>query len=248
VVRYFENGVARWARALSVNTQFMYRHYQRMGFPESRLIWVPNGVERHRFSRPFETAKLRQRLGLSADQPVVIYVGTLSRHSHAIDLLLSAFHRVARAMPDVRLLLVGGGEDFDNLQHQVHTIGLQGSVRFVGRVAPDEVPAYLGLATVSVDPVHDDLIAQARSPLKIVESLVLGVPVITGDVGDRRWMLHEGASGVLVAPGDANALAEGLLLLLDSPARRAEMASSALAGRDAWFWDRLVEHYVEAYQ
>jgi glycosyltransferase involved in cell wall biosynthesis len=248
VVKYFEDDVVRWAQALTVNTRFMYRHYQDLGFPRARLFWVPNGVERSRFSQPIETSKLRQRLSLDVDQPVIIYVGTLSRHSHAVDLLLNAFQSVVRHIPGVRLLLIGGGEDFDNLQERARGMGLQGNAHFAGRVTPEAIPAYFALATVSVDPVNDDLIARARSPLKIVESQALGVPVVTGDVGDRRWMLHEGESGMLVAPGDAEALAEGLLTLLDSPKRRAEMTRVALARREAWYWDRLVLRFLEAYE
>ncbi len=67
---------------------------------------------------------------------------------------------------------------------------------------------------VSVEPVYDDLAARARSPLKILESLAVGTPVVAGDVGDRREMLYDGQAGLLVKPGDSDALATGILALL----------------------------------
>ena len=126
--------------------------------------------------------------------------------------------------------------------------GLEQAAVFAGRVSPEEIPAYFGLATVSVDPVRDDLIARARSPLKALESLVMGVPVVTGDVGDRAAMLGHGEFGVLVKAGDSDALAQGLLALLTDPDRREEMSRAALAAREQWFWDHLVEDFVRVYR
>jgi len=71
------------------------------------------------------------------------------------------------------------------------------------------------MADVSVDPVYDDEVARARWPVKIMESLALGVPIVTGDVGDRREILGEGTAGLLVSPGDPGTLADGLEAVLN---------------------------------
>jgi glycosyltransferase involved in cell wall biosynthesis len=73
---------------------------------------------------------------------------------------------------------------------------------------------YLALAEVTVDPVRDDTAARARSPLKLFESMALGVPVVTGDVGDRAALLDYGRAGVVVPAGDVGSLAEGIQTLL----------------------------------
>jgi len=88
-------------------------------------------------------------------------------------------------------------------------------------------------------------VARARSPLKIVESLASGVPVVTGDVGDRREML--GAAGLIVAPGDARALAEGLELLLSNRAEQRRMAEAARERAEAYTWDRLAPQWGRVY-
>jgi len=178
----------------------------------------------------------------------VVYAGTLGLASHPVDLLLQAFVEVLARLPRARLLLAGGGEDFENLQKMAAELGLGEAVIFAGRVHPDEVPGYLRMATVTVDPVHDDLVARARSPLKVVESLACGVPVVTANVGDRRSMLAGGEAGVLVKPGDSHALAEGLLQVLEDPAARQRMAQAALEQREYWYWDRLVEQFMQVYE
>lgn len=246
IVQCFEDGVVRYAAELTVNTRFTLARYRDLGFPEQHIVYVPNGVDRARFAGLPATDALRQRWGLEGD-PLIVYVGTLGLLSHPVDLLLEAFRQVVRQRPAARLLLVGGGEDYDNLKDLVHQLGIAERTTFTGRVPPEDVPAYFALATVSVDPVRDDMIARARSPLKVMESLVMGVPVVTGDVGDRRALLNDGELGVLVPPGDSQALADGLLTILQGPRARARMAQAALACREQWYWDRLVHDFVSVY-
>lgn len=248
VVRYFENDVARYAAGLTTNTHFTRARYEALGYPGHRIVYVPNGVERSRFMEQGRPEQLREQWGLSAKAPVILYVGTISTLSHSVDLLLAAFAVVHEAMPEARLLLVGGGEDFDRLQAEARALGLEDAAIFAGRVPPDQIPAYFGLATVSVDPVRDDLVARARSPLKALESLVMGVPVVTGDVGDRAALLQHGELGVLVDGGSSEALAEGLLAVLSDPERRDRLSRAALAAREQWFWDHLIEDFVRVYR
>lgn len=248
VVRHFEDGVISYAQGLTVNTRFTFNRYVELGYPPQRIIYVPNGVERHRFERPFENlAVLRRRWALDESTPVIAYVGTMSTLSHAVDLLLEAFAVVLRQRPEAKLLLVGGGEDFDTLIAMADKLRISQQTVFAGRQPPEEIPAILSLATVSVDPVRDDTIAAARSPLKVIESLAVGTPVVTGDVGDRREMLADGATGILVRPGDSAALADGLLSVLNDPDRRTQMSLSARTSRECWYWDQLVEDFLHVY-
>ena len=108
------------------------------------------------------------------------------------------------------------------------------------------MPAYLALAACSVDPVSDDAVAAARSPLKIVESLAAGVPVVTGDVGDRAETLAHDA-GVLVRPGDAHALAGGIAALLEDRPLQLRLAAGARERAEAYRWNRLAHVWAIAY-
>jgi glycosyltransferase involved in cell wall biosynthesis len=247
VVRCFEDGVAGYAAGLTVNTRFTLQRYRDLGVPAARILYIPNGVERSRFAVRPDVMALRERWGLAPSAPIVAYVGTLSNLSHSVDLLLDAFRQVSARLPATRLLLVGGGEDFDSLTALAEQYGTHDQTIFTGRVPPADIPAFLSLATLTVDPVHDDLVARARSPLKIVESLTMGTPVVTGDVGDRRAMLDDGELGVLTPPGDSQALAEGILSLLQAPERRAQMAQAALARRERWYWDQLAGEFARIY-
>lgn len=244
IVAFFEDHLPRWTAGVSVNTRFTAKRLQDLNVPRKRVVYVPNGVERERFAKVASGA-LREELGLTG-RPVILYLGSMSLTSHAVDLLLEAFARVLAELPEAILLLVGGGEDLDELQHQARALRMEENVRFTGRVQPDAAAAYYRLADVSVDPVRDDAASQARSPLKVVESLVSGTPVVTGDVGDRCLQLAHGG-GLLVPPGDALALAEALIAVLKDRELRDRLSAEALAEHERHYWDVLIHDFVRIY-
>ncbi len=249
IVRWFEDWLPREATGVTVNTPFTKTRLQALGIPTDRIVYVPNGVDPARFaaSHGQSPVALRQQLSLGS-RPVILYLGTLSLVSHPVDLLIRSFVAVHAHSPEAMLLLVGGGDDIAPLKESVRALGLQNVVQFLGRVHPAEVPAFLRMADVSVDPAHDDLIAQGRSPLKIVESMMVGTPVVTGDVGDRRQILADGQAGLLVRPGSASALAEGIIKLIRNPTLAQRLGEAGRLRAGLFHWDRLVRDFMQVYQ
>lgn len=247
LVRYYEDDIVNFVKGITINTQFSYERYRALGFPASQMIYVPNGIEPTRLSEKNDVTQLRTQLQIQPDTPIVLYLGTLGLLSHPINLLLEAFVKVLNVVPQAKLMLVGGGEDYDFLQEESKRLGIASHTLFTGRVSPDQVSDYYQMATVSIDPVYDDLIAKARSPLKVVESLAVGTPVITGDVGDRRTMLADGELGFLVKAGDVDALADGIITILQDAPLRQKMSSAALSRRSQWFWGKLVHDFEQIY-
>jgi glycosyltransferase involved in cell wall biosynthesis len=248
VVNFFEERLPAVAAGITVNTHFTLERLKRSGYPDEQIVYVPNGVDRHRFSGADDAVArmLRRQLGL-VDRKVVLYVGSLSLASHAVDQLLEAFVIVRQAEPRAILLLVGGGGEYEALQSQVEALKLSDEVQFVGWIPPDQVPSYYLLADVSVDPMRDDPTARARSPLKVVESLVTGTPIITGDVGDWREMLTSGG-GLLVPPGDVTALAQSLVSILGDDELRVRLSAQALEVCRQYYWDVLVHRFAKVYE
>jgi glycosyltransferase involved in cell wall biosynthesis len=245
MVTYWETYLPRLASGVTVNTRFMQQFYEKATVPQNRLHYVPNGIRPSQLAPPSmqHVQALRAALGLTAS-PVLAYIGAMSRVAHGVGLLLEAFAITLRQLPHARLLLVGSGDDLPDLRRQASQLGIDQATIWVGHVAPSATRAYMALATASCDPVADTPAMAARSPLKIVESIAQGIPVITGDVGDRRTTLADRA-GLIVAPGDASALAIGITSILSNTAMRQRMAAAAREQAELFRWEHLATPWIE---
>jgi glycosyltransferase involved in cell wall biosynthesis len=249
VVAWFEDHLPRWVRGVTVNTHFLMARLRPL-VPEKRhIVLIPNAVDAARF-RTLDAgivAQVRQLHHLEG-RPLVAYVGSMSLTNHAVDLLLESFAQiVARRIPHAALMLVGGGEDLAVLEDMVNDWGIAESVCFTGRIPPEQVPAYYAAADIAVDPVRDDDVARARSPLKLYESLAMGTPVVTGNVGDRHRALH-GNEAMLVPAGDARALGDRLVALLEDSGARERLCEWAASHHQQFFWENRIGELVRLYE
>jgi glycosyltransferase involved in cell wall biosynthesis len=252
IVAWFEDWLPSFAAGITVNTTFIARRFAAIGYPPGRIYLVPNGVDHERFcllkrpDLPSLLAERRAALGIEATDRVVVYVGSLSLVSHAIDLLLEAFPLVLQQEPQAILLVVGGGEDLPRLQQQAKALPIDERVRFLGRVPGDQAPLYYALGEVSVDPMRRSLPAESSLSLKVVESIVAGVPCVTADIGDRKHIV--GAAGIAVAPDDAAALAGGILAILKDKEVADRMRQAAQATGTEHWWQTRVHLFTRVYQ
>lgn len=250
IVAWFENWLPSIAAGITVGTSYTANHFKSLGYPEEGIFIVFNGVERKRFGVleredvDDRVNELRSQLFLNGRQAVV-YVGSISLTSHALDVLIPAFAEVVEANPKALLLLVGSGEDMDHLREMVKALGIREHVKFIGRKPINEIPLYYRLGIVTVDPMHASLSAESSLSLKLVESVVAGVPCVTGDIGDRR-MIVDGA-GLAVEPDNPTALAAGILKIMHEPELHRAMTECSLKIREEFFWDSRVRAFVKVY-
>jgi glycosyltransferase involved in cell wall biosynthesis len=199
---------------------------------------IPPGVDPSRF-RPAP---------VSPHPPTITYVGRIERSSSwkGIDVLIDAFALIAPARPDVRLVLVGDGDAVDDHRRTVDRLGLGARVRFTGAVSGDELTAHYQRATVVVLPS----VSEAESfGMTLIEAMACGRPVIGSRVGGIPSVIDDGVDGVLVAPGDARALAAACSAIVADPARATALGQRGLAKvRAAYSWDRQIDAYDHLFQ
>jgi glycosyltransferase involved in cell wall biosynthesis len=251
LVDWFERQMPRLAQEVTVNTDHARRRLVAQGIAAETIHYLPNGVERSRFATRNEQleAQLRHRYR-SHTKPVIIYVGALNIHSHAVDLLIQSFRLAKEQIPDLHLLLIGSGPDRQKLEQLIASMALGDSVTFVGQVDPADVPSYLRIADLSVEATRSTSVAEGRFPLKVVESLAAGVPVVCGAVGDRIPTLqrkHQENAGLLVEPDDPYALADGICTVLRSPDLADQLRCAGLQRAEDFYWDHLAPAIVQMY-
>lgn len=158
--------------------------------------------------------------------PTIVWCGRLQRWKGA-HVFLDAARQIKDANPNASFWIVGGTL-FDNepayaaeLKTQAEQLGLASAVTFTGQV-PDARP-YIAAADIVV---HSSIRPEPFG-LVIAEALAEGKPVVAFDEGGPAEMIESGRSGKLVAPGSTDALASGVIELLERPDLRARIAEGA---------------------
>ena len=175
------------------------------GIARERITVIPNAVDANLFRFGAEAdPDLRRSLGLG-DATVVGFAGSFYGYE-GLDLLLQAAQKLLARYPNLRVLLVGGGPQEQNLKAQAQALGLGDRVIFTGRVAHAEVQRYYELIDVLAYPRLPIRLTELVTPLKPLEAMAQGRMFVASDVGGHRELVRHGETGFLFRAGDAVAL------------------------------------------
>jgi glycosyltransferase involved in cell wall biosynthesis len=181
---------------------------------------VHNGIDLARLP-PFvlDREAARRRLGFHAGRRLVAQVGRLEPQKD-YPTFLAAAARVVAALPDVDVVVVGEGALRDELDTLAARLGLAGRVRFVG--LRHDVPALLaGVDVLALTSLYEGL------PNVVIEAMATGAVAVATDVGGCRELITPGESGLLVGPGDVEAVTGAILQVLGSGELARRLATAA---------------------
>ena len=209
--------------------------------PRHGVRVIPNGADPEQFGS-VNRADARRALGLPADRPVALFVGHLTELKGIADLVdaLGATDPSDRPL----LAIVGDGPLRPSLETRVAELGLGDSVRFAGRVPHDDVGTWMGACDVLVLPSLSEGL-----PTVICEAMLAGRAVIATPVGGTPELVEDGATGILIAPGNVTALADALGELLGTPGRADAMGGlAALRAQQSLTWSAVARQIEAVYR
>ncbi|MCS6787272.1 MAG: glycosyltransferase, exosortase A system-associated [Thiobacillaceae bacterium] len=216
VTKWLETRAVQRADAVVTICEGLRADLIRRGVAPEKIGVVPNAVDIHSFvpSRAPDP-QLRARLGLTGCK-VLGFIGSFYAYE-GLDLLLAALPRLIAAEPAIRVLLVGGGPQEENLKAQARALGLADKVIFTGRVPHREVSLYYDQIDLLVYARHPMRLTELVTPLKPLEAMAQGRLFIASDVGGHRELIRDGETGLLFRAGDPGALAQRALDALHLP-------------------------------
>jgi len=192
---------------------------------------VPTGVDLERF-RPGERGAARRALGLSLDEPLLLYVGRLDREK-SVERVLLAFDHVTGTLPRARLALVGQGKEAANLRALAARLPSAPRVQFLGARPHDTLPVCYQAADLFLFASETE-----TQGLVLAEAAACGLAAVAVAAPGCDEVVRDGATGVLAKP-EPTALAEAAIGLLLDHDRRAAMAARARAVAEREFDVRL---------
>lgn len=182
----------------------------------------------------------------SINNYLILYIGQLHGGQYT-ELFIKSAKVIIEKRQDVNFMVVGDGYRSKELQGLVMSLGLDKYFIFSGSVNHDEIPYYINDADVCIACFEKNNITLSKSPLKIVEYLACGKPIVASNVGEVRNMV--GGLGILADPGDIYSLAKGIMLLLDDKALRENCGRLArLRAQQRYNWSVTAENILCAYR
>ncbi len=214
------------AREIIVDAESIARQLRSLA-PPARVSVIPNGVDTHEFSPQVDGSAVRAEWGVPPDQLLVGVVGRLTpwKGQHV---LIRAWARIADQFPNASMVLVGAplfenGNYLRELRSTVERLGLTNRIIFAG--FRWDMPQVLA----ALDIVAHPALEKDSSPLAVVSAMAAGKPIICSRIDGTAQLFDDGVDGLLVPPGDADALADTLALLLSDANLRTRLGCAARA-------------------
>lgn len=207
-----------WTSLSIVLTEEMKDELLSVGYESSKILRLFNGVDSSLFTPAPDKQEAKNAIKMG-DKKLVIYVGRLDAIK-ALPTLLSAFQRALQTHPNLRLLLVGQGDERAALESMAEDLGIQSQLSFLGTLR--DVKPYLRAADIFILPSLAEGISNS-----LLEAMSSGLACIATRVGGSVELLDNGNCGILIDPGNIDQLSAAISTLLSDPQAAARFEEQA---------------------
>ena len=243
-IRPFLKYTLRHADRLTAITDDCRVHALNAGAPDGNIVIITNGADVRRFSKKNSdgVGAVREKFGLKGQKTIFACRQLIPRKG--IRFLVQAMPRILKKHPRVKLIVAGDGIERQSLEAMIADLGIRDRVFLVGWVPNDQLPAYYNAADISVIPSLEEGFG-----IPAAEAMGCELPVVSSDAGGLVEVVDHGKNGIIVPKGDAAALADAIIKLLDRPeiGRRYGRAGRKKA-EDVFSWDRTALSFLELFR
>jgi PEP-CTERM/exosortase A-associated glycosyltransferase len=246
--RMLETFVLRRASAVVTICEGLRREVLVRGVQSAQVTVIPNAVDADALTPgTTDSRETRQSLGLQ-NACVIGFIGSFFAWE-GLDLLLQAMPQILARRADARLLLVGGGVHEPALREMAKRLSLGDKVIFAGQVPHSRVQSFYDAIDVLAYPRLPMRLTEMVTPLKPLEAMALGKVQIASDVGGHRELIRDTETGVLFKAGDAAALADAALNVINDSALASRLRENGPRFvREHRMWRGVVPGYEPVYR
>lgn len=211
------------------------------GIRSDKITIIDNGITLADNDGPSARVDARGRLGLDESTPVIGCVASLTEEKAHKD-LIRAFRALANVRPELRLVLIGDGNEQESLVRLVGELTLAEKVMFAGR-RTDVKSLYHAFDIFALVSYAEGL------PMAMLEAMAEKIPVVVSSVGAIPDVIDDGKNGLIVEPGNIESISKAILSLLDNDDMRMRMgASGYLTIVEKYSSQRMARDYERLYE
>lgn len=227
------------ARRVVVGSPDLAEVAVRLGYRKERIRRCDIGVDTTIFHLGRKDESLRQELLHPFREGYVVLCTRAFKPVYGHLELLRAFRLVVDRLPNAVLVLTSAGFDEERIRREIESLGLMRNVKIVGIVPHAELARYMCSSDLLCSVARSD-----TTSLSVLEGMACGLPILASRVGSIPARLGVTRGGVLVEPGDLDAIARGLFTLLTKPELREELGrrNAEYVARSLTFKDTVHKH------
>lgn len=219
ILNFLNRLFSRGTSAIICVSEAVRQSLEEKGINRKKLVTVLNGVDTGYF-KPVYDANIREEFGIEKDE---VLLTTVSRFQEikGHDFLIDALNELNMNY-DIKFkaLLVGDGEEMDNIKNKVNKLGLENQVIFAGY--REDIPRILTESDIYISPSKNEAIS-----FSIMEALACGVPVVATEVGGVPEVINKGKCGIMVNYGDEKEFAKAIFQLYNNKSEYEEMKKNS---------------------
>jgi glycosyltransferase involved in cell wall biosynthesis len=236
LARRFETSIWQEADAVLPVTGVIARQIIDARHTEKGVLVVPNGVDLAQFHKSPAPQRDVTRRKLGLENAVVLGFTGFIREWHGVEWAIDA---LASLPKETHLLIVGDGPAREKMLARSEEAGVRAQIHFVGRVAHDEVPAYVSAFDIALQPRS----VPYASPLKLFEYMATSLPVVAPDQPNIREVVKHNETALLFTPDDYRSFFECVKALSEDAALRSRIgrAARALIEETPYTWQHNAE-------
>ena len=183
---------------------------------------LSNGVDLAQFSPGTPTPKVLKKYKIDPSRPRVIYVGRVDPEK-SVEVVLNAFSKALLKVPDAEMLVVGDGIDKGRLEQKVKAEGLDGQIRFLGKIMPPELQEVYRTGMVFATASETE-----TQGIVLIDAAATGLSLIAVDAGAIREVCRNKKNGFLCKPKDVTKIADAMIKILTDKKLRKKFSAESL--------------------
>ncbi|MHA1381255.1 MAG: glycosyltransferase family 4 protein [Candidatus Helarchaeota archaeon] len=216
----------RFLSAAIMIAQNLIKPFQKFySLDTENIFYIPNGVDTNYFSPGVnreDIQKIREKYQINQKDRILLTTGRLEKDKGG-QFVINSLQKIIFRIPKIKLIVVGTGNYEDELKKLTKKQGVEKHVIFCGFIPRENLPTFYNLCDIFLLPSR----RYEGFPFVLAEAMACSKPIIASNIGGIPSVIDDGISGILVPPGDVNALTEKIILVLKNKELAKELAKNA---------------------
>jgi glycosyltransferase involved in cell wall biosynthesis len=230
-LRIIQKFVAKGAEKIITPSQYLKNIISNWGINKEKIEVIYNAVEKINFDISKDEAK--KKIGIEGN--IILSIGRLVPWK-GFSALIEIMPDLLKENPNFKLIIVGEGEEKENLKFKIENLKLENNVKLIGKIIHPEIPFYFKAADFFVLNSEYEGLSHV-----ILEAMQFGVPVIASNKGGNPELVEDGKNGFLVEYNNKEKIKEAILKLWRDKSLQEKFIQNSKEKLKEFNWENLVE-------